>query len=169
MLRKIVKKLNNFRLTATLVAIFSVLTAIYAIGSFACYHFAGEVVNDIRVVGFTGMGEKGNLGKILGMVLFLLVLVTTVIGIVVAYQLFPAIKNKEKVNPKPVFLFVSFIGSFFELGVLVLMVILATKDPNTKNYILYSLPLGGITIVASWLELIPFYMCDFYMPTIKNK
>lgn len=168
MLRRIVKKLNNFKLTATLVAIFSVLTALYCVGAFVCYNFAGDVINNVRVVGFSGMGDHGNLGKILGMVLFLSVLITVVMSIVVAYQLFPAVKNKDKVVPKRGFLFVQFVASFFEICVIVLMVILYTKEPNTKDYILYSLPLGGLTVIVSWLELIPFYMCDFYMPPVKK-
>ena len=55
MFRKIIKKLNNFKFTSLLAMIISSEAALYAIFSFAFFHYAGDLLeneNYIRAVGF---------------------------------------------------------------------------------------------------------------------
>lgn len=166
MFRKIIRRFNNFKRTATFTFIFSILTALYGIAAFACYNFAGDVVNGIRDVGF----ESTKAGKLSGMFLFLFALIVIVIAVIVAYNLFPAVKNKEKVTIKKGYLLASFIGSIFELVLCIFTIALLLKDePKTSLFILASLPLFGVTFLASIFELVLFCGCDFYMPEIERK
>ena len=165
MFRKIIKKFNNFKTTAIFTFIFSALTALYGIGVFLCYNFAGDIVNGYRDVGF----DESQTGKLMGMILFLLAFVTVVIGILVAYNMIPAMLNKEKITPKKGFLGASFAGAFFELGLFVMSILLILLDtPKTTVFIIASIPLFVITFLASIFEFILMLSCDFYMPEIKK-
>ena len=166
MFRKIIKKFNNFKTTATFTFIFSALTAVYGLGVFLCYNFAGDIKNGMRDVGF----EASKTGQLMGMILFLLAVVTVASAIVVAYNLIPAMLNKEKVMPKKVFLGVSFGGAIFEAGLCVMSILLLVLDePKTDIFILASLPLFAVTFLASIFEFILMLNCDFYMPEIVKK
>lgn len=166
MFRKIIKKFNNFRLTAAVTMGTGILAALYALGSFLCYNFAGDIVDGVRDVGF----DSTNTGKILGMILFLIALGALIIGIIVAYCLIPAVKNTEKVTIKKGYLVVSFVGAFFVLALMVMMILLIILDePKTLAWIIVSIPFGVISIAASVFEFILYKKCDFYMPEIAKK
>lgn len=166
MFRKIIKKFNNFRLTAAVTMGTGVLTALYALGCFFCYNFAGDLIDGVRDVGF----DTTKSGKILGMVFFLLTLAVLVTAIVIAYCLIPAVKNAEKVTIKKGYLAVSFANVFLVLGLMVMTILLLVLDePNTFVWIIVTIPFGLISIASSVFEFILFKNCDFYMPEIVKK
>ena len=177
MFRKIIKKLNNFRFTAILMACLSGLAAFYALASFFLYHFAGDLDPQskglIRNVGFTSTES----GPFVGMVLFLAAILSFFTSIYVVYSLVPFIKNKDKIVPKKGLLIAGFVSAVFELVLFVLMIVLlATNPPHEsetadvvwKVLLILSLPLGLVSTVGTGLYLIPFLKCDFYMPEIKR-
>lgn len=166
MFRKIIKKFNNFKTTATFTFIFSVLTAIYGLAVFLCYNFAGDMVGKYRDVGF----DESQTGKLMGMFLFLFAVLTVIVAIVVAYNLIPAILNKEKVNPKKIFLGVSFGGAFAETGLFIMSILLIVLDnPKSTGFVIATMPIYLITVLASIFEFVLMLKCDFYMPEIKRK
>lgn len=177
MFRKIIKKLNNFRFTAILMACASGLAALYALGSFFLYHFAGDPdpvsKGLIRNVGFSDTPN----GPYIGMVLFFAAIITLIVSLYIVYSTIPFIKNNDKVAIRKGLLLAGFISSIFELLLFVLMIILLVKNPHHEKESVYhlwkallivSLPFGFVSTIATGLYLVPFLKCDFYMPEIKR-
>ena len=177
MFRNIIKKLNNFKFTAMLMAIISGVAGVYALASFFIYHFAGDPDESVdglsRIVGFSSTETE----PYLGMVLFFMALFTLGISIFIVYSLVPYLKNKEKLTPKKPLLLVGAIGAVFELVLFILMIVLLAKNPPHASHtvdvvwkvlLIISLPFGLASIVGTGLYLIPFLKCDFYMPPIKK-
>ena len=177
MLRKIIKKLNNFRFTSILMACASGLAALYALGSFFLYHFAGDPDPQSKgLIRNTGFSDTLN-GPYVGMVLFFAAIITLFISIYVAYSAVPFIKNKEKLNIRKGLLLAGFVSAVFELLLFILMIVLLVKNPAHesatatavwKALLIVSLPFGLVSTIATGLYLVPFLMCDFYMPEIKR-
>lgn len=168
MLRQMIKKLNNFKFTALLVLIISGVAALYALGCLFMYHFAGPIDPEIQVrkVGFTGI--QG--GQYLGMFLFFAAILTLFISIYVAYSMVPFVQNKEKSNPRKGLLLAGFVSSVFEFILIIFMILLmAIGHPQTLVAIIVTLPFGLASMAGSALYLIPWLMCDFYMPAIVQK
>ena len=166
MLKKIVKKLNDFRFTSILATIISGVAGVYALGSFFLYHFAGPLDPDYkylsRIVGFK---DK----PYLGMVLFLGALISLICAIIVVYMSVPYIKNKEKLTPRKSTLLTGFIGAPFELLTIILMIVLAVSEhPQTAVGIWLTLPLGILSMCGTALYLLPYLKCEFFMPEIKR-
>ena len=183
MFRKIIKKLNNFRTASIVMAIISGVAAVYALASLLFYHFAGDLDESglIRSPGFTSEkfvkynalgrvipGE--NLGLYLGLIVFLAFVGTLITGVMVAYSCLPYIKNKEKLLPRKGLLITGFVGSFFELVLIVMMIIMAVSEhPHTELGVWLTLPLGLASLVGTALYLVAYLKCDFYMPEIKKE
>ena len=168
MLRKVIKKLNNFKFTALLVAIISGVAALYALGCLFMYHFAGPIDPEIQVrrVGFTGV--QG--GQYLGMILFFMAILTLFTSIYIAYSMIPFIQNKEKTNPRKGLLLAGFVSSIFEFVLIIFMILLmAIGHPQTLVAIIVTLPFGLASMIGSCLYIIPWLKCDFYMPAIVQK
>ena len=170
MLRGFIKKLNNFKFTALLVAIISGVAALYALGCLFMYHFAGPFDTEIQVrrVGFTGV--EG--GQYLGMFLFFFAILTLFISIYVAYSMVPFIMNKEKVTPRKGLLLAGFVSSIFEFALIIFMILLLVLNPETPRTlvaIIVTLPFGVLSMLGSMAYIIPFLKCDFYMPAIVQK
>ena len=167
MYRKIIKKLSNFKFTAILTAIISLFAGLYGLTSMLLYHFAGPIDESKNVLyRNVGFADK----PYVGMVLFFMVVAVVGISAFIVYSMFPFILNKEKLTPKKAYLLTGFICAFFEITLVVLMLILAFSDPvpNTKAAILGTLPIGILTIIGTLLYIIPFLKCEFYMPEIKK-
>lgn len=181
MIKKIIKKLNNFRFTAIVMTIISSVAAVYALSSLLFYHFAGALDEDglVRATGFSSekyikVNELGkattNVGSYLGFALFVAILITLITGIMVAYNCVPYLKNKEKLLPRKGLLITGFVGSFFELVVIVFMILMAvTEHPYTEIGVWLTLPLGILSMIGTCLYIVPFLKCDFYMPEISKK
>lgn len=167
MYRKIIKKLSNFKFTAMLVAIISGLAGVYGLTSMLLYHFAGPR-DDTKVVLYRNVGFSDK--PYLGMVLFFMVVLVVGISAFLVYSMLPYIQNKEKLTPKKGFLLTGFVCAFFELALVVFMIVLAfyKEVPNTKAAILATLPIGILTVIGTLLYIIPFLKCEFYMPEIKK-
>ena len=170
MFRKIIKKLNNFKFTATLVAIISSLAALYSLGSIFLYHFAGDIDPTSKGLNrFVGFANLPN-GALLGMLLFLAAIVALFMSIYIAYSMAPFIKNNEKVSPRKGLLLAGTVSAVFQLILVIFMILLLAKGkPNTKVGIIITLPFGILLTIASALYIIPYLKCDFYMPEIVNK
>ena len=170
MFRKIIKKLNNFKFTATLVAIISSLAALYSLGSIFLYHFAGEIDPDSKGLNrFVGFSKLPN-GAVLGMILFFAAIISLFISIYIAYSMVPFIKNSEKLSPRRGLLLAGTVGAGFQLVLVIFMILLLVKDtPLTKVGIILTLPFGILLTIATGLYIIPYLKCDFYMPEILNK
>ena len=176
MFKKIIKKLNDFRFTAILMMIISGVAAVYCLGSFFLYHLAGDLEEPkrlIRQVGFSNI--EG--GAYIGMVLFLVAVISLFISIFVVYALVPFVKNREKLSPKKGLLLAGFISSIFEFILFVLMIVLLAVNPPHasrvadvfwKVFLILSLPFGLASTVGSCLYIIPYLKCDFYMPPVKK-
>ena len=168
MLRRMIKKLNNFKFTALLVLIISGVAALYALGCLFMYHFAGPIDPEIQVrrVGFTGI--QG--GQYLGMFLFFAAILTLFISIYVAYSTVPFVQNKEKTSPRKGLLLAGFVSSVFEFVLIIFMILLmAIGHPQTLVAIIITLPIGLLSMAGSCLYIIPWLKCDFYMPAIVQK
>ena len=183
MFRKIIKKLNNFRFASICMAICSGVAAFYAVLSLIFYHFAGDLDDKgiIRTTGFSSekfvqtdeygtVLEGGNIGLYLGFILFVFIVVTIVLGVMVAYSCVPYIKNKDKLTPRKGLLITGFVGSIFELGVIVLMLLLVLSEhTNTAVGIWLTLPFGVLSMLGSCFYLVAYLNCEFYMPEISKK
>ena len=170
MFRKIIRKLNNFRFTAVIACIISGIAALYSLGSIFLYHFAHDIDPEINVrqVGFSTM--KAPTSQYLGMIFFFMAVLSLFISIYVAYSMVPFIKNKEKVSIRKGLLLAGFVGSIFQFALIALSLVMLLKDnPNTKVWIIVSLPFGVLSAIGSCLYLIPFIKCDFFMPAIKQQ
>ena len=166
MLGKLIKKLSNFRNTAVITAIISAVSALYALAQIFFYHFAGGLdpkSNGLsRIVGF-------NEQPFMGMALFFAALITLIISVYVAYSMFPFVLNKEKLNIRKGLLLAGFVGGLFELVLIVFMIILiVSESPNTTGAIIGTLPIGILSALGSLAYIVPFILCDFYMPEIKK-
>lgn len=182
MFRKVIKKLNNFRFASIAMAITSSVAALYALLSLVFYHFAGDLDESglVRKTGFSSekfikvneLGDAvkgGNVGSYLGFILFTAIVITLVTGIMVAYSCVPYIKNKEKLTPRKGLLITGFVGSIFELVVIVLMIIMAVAEhPHTELGVWLSLPFGLLSMAGTCFYLVAYLKCDFYMPEIKR-
>ena len=168
MIKKIIKKLNNFKFTAAVMAIASGVAALYALVSLFLYHFAGELEPPKYLVRFVGFANVEN-GAYLGMILFFAAVISFFISIFIIYSLIPFLKNKEKVTPRKGLLLAGFVSGIFELVLIVFMILLIALDkPNTLVLIIVSLPFGFASMAGCLLYLLPYLKCDFYMPEIKR-
>lgn len=169
MLRKLIKKFNNFRFTAIVAACVSACTAVFAIFSFFMFHFAGDLVPDeqyIRQVGFYNHPHGG----VLSFIVYMGFIISAICGIIVAYSMVPFIKNNEKMLPRKGVLLVGFVGGIFELVLLILMILLLgqPETPKTSVGIIISLPFGILSTLGQLLYLFPYIKCNFYMPEVKK-
>ena len=165
MLKKIIKKLNNFKFSALIMSIVAGVGSLYSLGAFFLYHFAGPISEDdelVRVVGFSSR-------PYLGMILFFMAIISLFIGIFLIYSFIPFIQNKEKVIIRRGLVLAGFVNAFFEFLLCVFMLLLVIlENPITELAIILTLPIGILASVAYGLFLIPYLKCDFYMPEIKK-
>lgn len=167
-MKKIIKKLNNYRLTATIVSAVSLIAAVVSLGLLFVYYFAGDISKKTksRMPSFFNLGQDG---RIMGMIFFLACIFVIIISILVIYNLLPAIKNKEKITPRKSPLIIAVVNGVFQVIVLVFSILAITLEtPNTLVWYVISLPLTGLTAIANFLCLVPFFKCVFYMPAINK-
>ena len=168
MVRKIIKKLNNFKFTSLIAMIVSSVSVLYAIFSFAFFHFAGDLLEHEAYIRAVGFYEHEN-GGVLSFLVFFCAFMSLVLSIAVAYGSFPFVKNQEKQAPRKTNLLLGFIAGVFELGLVILMIALLGEHPNTLVGIIITLPFGILSTIGSLLYLFPYLKCEFYMPEIVRK
>lgn len=167
-MKELIKKLNNYRRTSIIVSLISLATALVAIALFVLYAFAGDIspLTTSRQPAFTSLGQNG---RIIGMFYFIILIFVLALAIAVMYLSFPAILNKNKIDPKRSTLMVAVVNAGFELLALVLTVVeVAVEKSNTMVGFIICIPLLLITLLANVACIIPFIKCDFYMPQIKR-
>lgn len=168
MFRKIIKKLNNFKFTSLLAMCISAVTGLYAIFSFAFFHFAGDLLENENYIRAVGFYNKPN-GGLLSLLLFLFAFLSLILAIVVVYGSWPFVKNQEKMAPRKNNLMLGFVAGVLEFGLVVLMIALLAEHPNTLVGIIITLPFGILSMIGSLLYIIPWLKCEFYMPEIVRK
>lgn len=167
MFRKIIKKLNNFKFSSMLAMGISSVSVLYAIFSFAFFHYAGDLLENEKYVRAVGFYAHEN-GGFLSLLVFIGCVFSLILSIVVVYSSFPFARNKEKQLPRKSNLLVGFIAGIFELLLVILMIALYSEAPKTATGIIVTLPFGILSTIGSLLYLFPYLKCEFYMPEIKR-
>ena len=168
MFRKIIKKLNNFKFTSLLAMCISAVSVLYAIFSFAFFHYAGDLLENENYIRAVGFYDKPN-GGFLSLLVFLCAFLSLILSIVVVYGSWPFVKNQEKMAPRKNNLMMGFIAGVLELGLVILMIALLGEHPKTMVGIIVTLPFGILSMIGSLLYIIPWLKCEFYMPEINRK
>lgn len=178
--KAIIKKLNNYRLTAIIVAGINLLVAIVGVALVFIYHLAGGDVPDKKtstMPSFAGLdlvegAEEGQYitGKLMGMSFFIIIVAVLILSIYTIYALLPYILNKEKVTPKKSPLILSVINGGLEIAVLVFSILAITLEtPYTKTGYIITMPFTVITLIANFLCIVPLLRCVFYQPAIGSR
>ena len=168
MFRKIIKKLNNFKFTSLIAMCISAVSVLYAIFSFAFFHYAGDLLENENYIRAVGFYDKPN-GEFLSLLVFLCAFLSLILSIVVVYGSWPFVKNQEKMAPRKNNLMMGFIAGVLELGLVILMIALLGEHPKTMVGIIVTLPFGILSMIGSLLYIIPWLKCEFYMPEINRK
>ena len=168
MFRKIIKKLNNFKFTSLLAMCISAVSGLYAIFSFAFFHYAGDLLENENYIRAVGFYDKPN-GGFLSLLVFLCAFLSLILSIVVVYGSWPFVKNQEKMAPRKNNLMLGFVAGVLEFGLVILMIALLAEHPNTLVGIIITLPFGILSMIGSLLYIIPWLKCEFYMPEIVRK
>lgn len=168
MFRKIIKKLNNFKFTSLLAMCISAVSGLYAIFSFAFFHYAGDLLENENYIRAVGFYDKPN-GGFLSLLVFLCAFLSLILSIVVVYGSWPFVKNQEKMAPRKNNLMLGFVAGVLEFGLVILMIALLAEHPNTLVGIIVTLPFGILSMIGSLLYIIPWLKCEFYMPEIVRK
>ena len=168
MFRKIIKKLNNFKFTSLLSMCISAVSGLYAIFSFAFFHYAGDLLENENYIRAVGFYDKPN-GGFLSLLVFLCAFLSLILSIVVVYGSWPFVKNQEKMAPRKNNLMLGFVAGVLEFGLVILMIALLAEHPNTLVGIIITLPFGILSMIGSLLYIIPWLKCEFYMPEIVRK
>lgn len=167
-MKKIIKKLNNFRLTSIIVSAVSLVAGLLSLGLLFIYYYAGDIseATQSRQPSFTSLGASG---RILGMVFFLFCIFVVIASILVIYNLLPYVMNKEKVTPKKSPLIVAIVNASLQVVVLVFSILaIILEKPNTFGWYVATIPFNVITIVANYLCIIPLIKCVFYQPSVGS-
>ena len=167
-MKKIINKLNNFKFTAMVLSGVSLLSGILGLGLLFIYYFAGNVSQKTssRTPSFANLGIGG---KVMGMIFFIFCILVIIMSIVVIYNLLPAARNKEKVNPSKSTLICAVINGGLEVVVLIFSILAITLEkPNTLALYILTIPFTLLTAAANIFCIVPFLKCEFYMPEIKR-
>lgn len=172
--KAIIKKLNNYRLTALIISCVNLVAGIVSLGLLFIYYFAGVVskVTLSQQPSFVGLKGADNFpyGRILGMVFFLFMIFNIILSIAIIYNLLPAIRNKEKVTPKRSPLIMAIVNGSFGVVVLVFSILaIVLEKPNTYSWYIVTIPFTVLTSIANILCIVPFLKCVFYQPSVGLK
>lgn len=168
-MKKLASKLNNFRLTAIVVAAIQVLGILATVGNLLSYLFAGGI-EDKKTVTALGYIKGQPERQIYGMIFFLACIITIGVGILVIYNLFPNILNKEKVETKKGFVITGMANSIVHVIIIVFVcIILKLDDPQTTGGFIAGLVGSVLFIAANALMIYPLVRCEFYQPDVIAK
>lgn len=146
----------------------SAVSGLYAIFSFAFFHYAGDLLENENYIRAVGFYDKPN-GGFLSLLVFLCAFLSLILSIVVVYGSWPFVKNQEKMAPRKNNLMLGFVAGVLEFGLVILMIALLAEHPNTLVGIIVTLPFGILSMIGSLLYIIPWLKCEFYMPEIVRK
>ena len=168
-MKKIIKKLNNYRVTALTVGILSAFVALLTIGLILIYYFANGLSprTGHQMPSFSTIPQTG---RILQMVFFIFAIVVLALAIGTAYLLVPAILNKGKVATSKSPLYMAAVNGVLQIVLVVFSVLAITletpKVAACQALYIVTIPLNIISLVANILCLVPAIKCEFYMPEV---
>ena len=168
-MKKLIKKLNNYRVTALAVGITAAFVALLTIGLVLIYYFANGLSNTTghQIPSFSTIKQTG---RILQMVFFIFAIIVLALSLGTAYLLVPAILNKGKVVPSKTPLFMAAVTGVLQIVLLVFSILAITletpKVAACGALYIVTIPLNIISLVANIFYLVPAIKCEFYMPEV---
>ena len=168
LIKKTVKALNNFQLTARLMAIAGLLTIIVNVLLFVFYQLSGgqQIGDSGQVVQITAFNDA----KLVGMVYFLAAIFSTILGIAIVYMSLPYAFPKDKLNPNKALPWMNVANAGLQLILAILVIVLlATEQSEMAVGFVIALILGVIGILCSAFFAFPALKCTFYMPSLLEK
>lgn len=175
-LKPIIKKLNNFKLTALLATIGGLVGLLLTVLLFIFYSRSGVDPSTGNVVpaffgGITPAAPKGNPSLyIVGMVYFLFLIVSTILCIVIIYLSFPYLFPRDVMSPKKAlpWLVVSEGALHFALIIMTIFLLIIEDSRMKVGFIIYII-LGALFLIYSLLFILPGLKCRFYMPSLLEE
>ena len=166
--RALVKKLNNFRLTAVVLSIISLVAGIVSLGLLFIYNFGGGVDSKDKVQpSFVSLGSTG---RLLGMVFFLFCIFVVILSVFIIYNLLPYMLNKEKLSPKKSPVVLAIVNGGLQVVVIIFSILaIVLETPTTLALYIVTIPFNVVTCVANFLCIILLRKCTFYQPAIGSK
>ena len=164
-MKEILKKLNNFRLTSTLLASGALLELVMTVLYLVFYQTSGIVVED----GVTSATVALTNAKFWGMVYFLLAFATIIVGITLIYKAIPFIFPKAKETPTKSlgWLFVAESVLLFFMTIIT-FVIISTEESNHFVGFLICGIISVLCIISAGLMVYPWLKCRFYCPDVSR-
>jgi len=169
-LKPIVKKLNNFKFTALLCAIGGAVSVILTILLFVFYARSGLDGNGNVTIAFNYVkGVNSPSIYIVGMIYFLICIVSLIVGIVIVALSFPFIFPKDKMTPKKSLPWLMVANGAIHFALIIMVIYLITSEFSRMKvgYIIYII-VGALLLIYSLLFILPGLKCRFYMPQLNN-
>lgn len=169
-LKPVVKKLNNFKFTALLAVIGGVISILLTILLFILYSRSGVDTKTGEIItAFVG-GQKHPGTYIVGMIFFLFLIVTIILGIVIVAIGFPYLFPKDKMNPKKALPWLMVANGGLHFSIIIMVVyLLATEYSRLKTGFIIYIILGALLLIYSLSFILPGLKCHFYMPSLLDK
>lgn len=166
-MKEFLKKLNNFRLSSTLIACGSIVGIIATVLFFVFYQISGVTT---LADGTTEVTIAFQDKQALGMWFFIVGIIALIFGIYVVYTAFPYIFPKEKLQPKRSLGF-ALAGQNVLVLILTIFAILAMTTEVTRVAAGWaiSIVLAALSIIFAGLWMYPNVKCNFYCPEVNKK
>lgn len=165
-MKELLKKLNNFRLTSSLIAGGALLEILMAVLFLVFYQSSGRLVDDGAETVVVALYNA----KFWGMIYFLVAFTLIVVGITLIYKAIPFIFPKAKETP------IKSLGWLFvsESALLLIMAIISfVIVGNEFSYHVVGFLICGIISllcnVYAALLIYPWIKCRFYCPDVEKK
>ncbi len=168
-MKELIKKLNNFRLSASLISIGAVVEIIVAVLYLALYQTNG-ITTDVDGAESITTALYATDVKAFGMVYFIAAFVLIIVGVTLIYKAVPFIFPKSKETP------IRSLGWLFlaESVLLLLMTIISIAfiskevSRHTVGYVLL-IVVALLANIYSGLWIYPTLRCRFYCPEVVKK
>ena len=163
--KKLIKTLNNYQITARLMACTALVAIVTDVLLFLFYQLSGG-----QQVGTSGVVEQitaFNDAKIVGMVYFLTAIIAIILGIAIVYMSLPYCFPKDKMNPNKALPWMNVANAVLHLVLAVLVIVLlATEVSEVMVGFVIALVLSFIVVLCSAFFAFPALQCTFYMPNL---
>lgn len=163
-MKKIIKKLNNYKLTSRLLMVAGAIGIVFVAMAFVFYQFSGgyDTENSRQLTAFAADDRK-----ILGMIFFLACILVAILSISCIYCSLKYAFPKEKVNPNKVIPWLAFANGVLILFVTVFeIIIISTEASQTAVGFVIDIIVGFISGLYSISFILPALKCDYYMPAL---
>ena len=164
-IKKLIKALNNYKLTARLMAIAGLCAIVVNVMLFVFYQLSGG-----QQVGDSGVVEQitaFNDAKLVGMVYFLAAIISTILSIAIVYVSIPFSFPKDKMTPNKALPWMVVANGCLQFILAILVIyLLATEATLMLVGFVIALVLGVLVTIYSALFAFPATQCRFYMPSL---